>query len=232
MRTLIDRETDRDPSDRLTKADLTALYAAPEEPWLRVNFVSTLDGAAQGHDGTSNSINDTPDDRVFALLRTLADVVIVGAGTARIEGYGPLDRPLVLLSRRAEVPEKLQDAEPGQVLMATTADAVALDQARDLLGEEHVLVLGETEVDLVALRAQLVERGWGRLHSEGGPHLFHAMLAAGIVDELCCTYVPRLVAGRHLAITAGDPLDLELDLRVLLEEDGTLLGRWFTRHTD
>ena len=71
---------------------LAALYGYPhgvaaERPWVRANFVSTLDGAATGPDGRSGSINTGADREVFALLRALADVVVVGAGTARAEGY-------------------------------------------------------------------------------------------------------------------------------------------------
>ena len=68
-------------------------------PWLRVNMVSTVDGSATGEGGRSGSINNEADERVFHILRGLADAIIVGAGTARAEGYGPADPPLVLVSR-------------------------------------------------------------------------------------------------------------------------------------
>ncbi|MGW3318706.1 dihydrofolate reductase family protein, partial [Streptomyces fungicidicus] len=69
-------------------AELAAAYAYPEpgpegrEPWLRANMVSTLDGAAQ-HDGRSQPISCPADMRIFGVLRALADVVLVGAETAR-----------------------------------------------------------------------------------------------------------------------------------------------------
>src|SRR5699024_10261627 len=63
--------------------------AAPGRGWVRANFVSTLDGSATGPDRLTGSINTTPDRVVFALLRSLADVILVGAGTARAEGYRP-----------------------------------------------------------------------------------------------------------------------------------------------
>jgi len=52
------------------------------------------------------------------------------------------------------------------------------------------------------------------------------MLAAGVVDELCVTIVPQAVSGNHLRITDGAGVDVPLELATLLEEDGTLLGRW------
>src|SRR5665647_1342020 len=74
--------------------DLQALavaYAYPQlaakQSWVRANFITTLDGAAAGDDGRSGSINTGTDRDVFGLLRALSDVVLVGAGTARVEGY-------------------------------------------------------------------------------------------------------------------------------------------------
>ncbi len=230
MHLLLDRETGRAPDGSdLSDDDLRSLYDVPRTPWLRVNFVSTVDGAAQGSDGRSGGINNEADGRVFHLLRGSAGAVVVGAGTARTEGYGPFDKPLVLVSRRGEVPERLQGARPGAVLLATCAASPGLAAARDLLGEDHVVVAGDDEVDLAAMVAALHGRGLRLLHSEGGPHLFGDLLAAGLVDELCHTLVPRLVAGDHLRLAAGPDLDATLDLRVLLEQDGTLLGRWFVR---
>ena len=206
---------------------LAALYEPPQRSWLRVNMISTLDGAGAGPDDRSGSINNDADHRVFATLRSQADAVFVGAGTARDEGYGTLEVPLVLVSRRGRVPEQLRDAEPGSVWLATCETAEHLDAAREQLGEEHVLVTGAEEVDLAALREQLGARGLRRLLGEGGPSLLRDLLAAGVVDELCCTVVPRLLAGDQTRIIAGEPLDVDLEIALLLEDAGTLLGRWF-----
>jgi riboflavin biosynthesis pyrimidine reductase len=82
-------------------------------------------------------------------------------------------------------------------------------------------------VNLVALKERLVERGWTNLLSEGGPHLLRDLVDQGAADELTATFVPRLIAGQHPRITDGPPVDVPLSLRLLLEDDGTLLGRWF-----
>ena len=140
------------PREDLTDADLRSLYAAPSTPWLRANMVSTLDGAATGETGRSGSINNEVDKRVFDTLRDLADAILVGAGTAEAEGYRPADRPIVLVSRSGRVPERLRDAEPGRVLLATCQAAGGLDQAREQLGAEHVLVMGGHRVDLAELK--------------------------------------------------------------------------------
>lgn len=206
--------------------DLDALYAPLADPWLRVNMVATVDGSATGESGRSGSINNEADHVVFEHLRATADAILVGAGTARAEGYGVAAVPLVVVSRRGDVPEQLRGAPVGSVLLATCAHADGLDAAREVLGSDQVLVLGSHRVDLEALRRTLVERGWTRLLAEGGPHLLRDLLAAGVVDELCTTTVPRLIAGTHPRITDGPPVDVPLRLHTLLEQDGTILARW------
>jgi riboflavin biosynthesis pyrimidine reductase len=217
LRVLIGPETD----------DLAELYAVPRTPWLRANMVSTVDGAATGESGKSGSINNAADKRVFDQLRASADAIVVGAGTARTEGYRPTTRPTVVVSRRAAVPETLRGAPAGSVLMATCSGAEHLDEARELLGDHQVLVLGSHRVDLPLLKQVLADRGWTEVLSEGGPHLLRDLLASGAADEVCATVVPRVLAGEHPRITQGPPVDVPLDLHTLIESEGTLLGRWF-----
>jgi riboflavin biosynthesis pyrimidine reductase len=188
-----------------------------------------VDGAATGDSGRSGSINNAADKRVFDTLRRLCDCVVVGAGTARTEGYHDVTKPLVLVSRRGAVPERLRGAPAGSVLMATCSGAEHLDETRELLGDDNVLVLGEDHVDLPRLKQELAGRGFTSILGEGGPHLLRDLLAAGVVDELCLTVVPRLLAGGAPRITDGPPVDVPLRLALLLEEDGTLLSRWLTQ---
>ncbi len=229
---------------------LARLYAYPETgtPWLRANMVSTVDGAATGPDGRTGSINNEADKRVFSLLRALADVIVVGAGTARAEGYRhphpvtgeravlrhgrPPAPALVVVSRTGNLPLGLatpaEEDGAGEVLLATSgaADRHALDAARDLLGGTNVLVLGEDGVDPAALVEALADRGMPRMLTEGGPHLLRDLAAAGVLDELCLTVVPHLLAGEHPRILDGAGVALGLSPRMLLEAEGTLLGRW------
>ncbi|GAA1476828.1 bifunctional diaminohydroxyphosphoribosylaminopyrimidine deaminase/5-amino-6-(5-phosphoribosylamino)uracil reductase [Nocardioides aestuarii] len=205
---------------------LPELYAAPETPWLRVNMVSTVDGAATGENGTSRSINNAADRKVFNLLRSQADVLVVGAGTLRDEEYGHNELPIVAVSRSGKVPPTLADSEPGKLLLATTRNAEGLDKARELLGEDNVLVLGSHRVDLAALRKALVERGLTRILSEGGPHLLRDLLDQGCADEVCITTVPRMIGGGNPRISDGPPIDAHLTLHSMVEEEGTLMARW------
>ncbi|WP_374457480.1 dihydrofolate reductase family protein [Nocardioides sp.] len=210
----------------LSDDDLARAYAPAREPWLRVNFVSTVDGAATGSDGLSGTINNAADKRVFDALRERADCLVVGAGTLRAEEYDVPRLPLVVVSRSADLPPTLRDAPPGRVLMATVASSDGLDAAREALGEDHVLVLGEDEIDLVALKEELARRRWTEQLCEGGPSLFADLLAAGVVDELCWTVVPMLTGGDAVRIATGAEVDVALRPVLLLEQDGTLLGRW------
>jgi len=213
-------------------SDLADLYAVPSShspdagPWLRVNMVSTVDGAAAGETGRTGAINNEVDKRVFHHLRAQADVIVVGAGTARTEAYRPAVKPIVLVSRSGAIPVSLRDAPAGSVLMATVASAPELTATRAALGDSCVLMLGETEVSLPDLKAALGERGWRDVLCEGGPSLLRDLVAAGMVDELCSTVVPRLIAGAQPRITIGDPIDAPLRLHTLAEHDGTLLARW------
>jgi len=228
MRILIDenRSTARTTGEVVGDDDLEALYRPPSLPWLRVNMVSTLDGAANGESGKSGSINNEADKRVFHALRAQADAIVVGAGTARTERYRVAAVPLVIVSHRGLVPEQLRDAPAGKVLLVTCADSLGLDECRETLGHDQVIVVGDSQVDLAGMKAALVERGHRNLLSEGGPHLLRDLLAQDAADELCLTWVPRTIGGVHPRILEGAPVDTAMRLALLMEQDGTLIGRW------
>ena len=228
---------------------LALAYAYPElsgaQPWVRANFISTLDGAATGDDGRSGSINTGADRDVFGLLRALSDVILVGAGTARIEGYRrttvrapwleqregrPTHPTMAVVSRSGDIPPRLSRAraDSGEVLLITCkgAGAEAIDLARGTLGKDQVIVAGDASVDLAAAVDALAVRGLCRILCEGGPHLMRDLTASGRLDELCLTLAPTLVAGDRPRITAGASVAANLLPRLLIESEGTILGRW------
>jgi riboflavin biosynthesis pyrimidine reductase len=237
MRLLLSESGTPAPGTQVDEATLRSLYATPDDrSWLRVNFVSSLDGAVTGGDGRSGSINTPADFTVFSLLRSLSDVVVVGAGTVRAEGYPALrdedpDAPvLAVVSNRGQLPSTVaaMTSPRGSALLVTCEAAASADveRARAVLGDENVIVVGSDRVDLVAARKSLEDKGFRRILSEGGPSLFGAMLDAGVVDEVDLTWAPTLVGGGPGRITAGPSVDLALTPMVMLEEDGTVLGRW------
>jgi riboflavin biosynthesis pyrimidine reductase len=228
---------------------LALAYAYPKLPpaqtWVRANFVSTLDGAAAGDNGRSDSINTGADRDVFGLLRALSDVILVGAGTARSEGYRratvhapwldiregrPPHPTLAIVSRSGDIPPSLSQPreDSGEVLLITCehAGADTIDLARSTLGEDNVIVQGGANVDLAAAVDSLALRGMRRILCEGGPHLMRDLTASGRLDELCLTLAPTLIAGDHTRITAGASVAADFLPRLLIESEGTLLGRW------
>src|SRR5215475_13143633 len=76
--------------DKLDADDLFAAYALDRSrPGLRMNFVSSIDGAVEV-DGYSRGLSNATDQQILHTLRVHTDAVMVGAGTLRHEGYGPI----------------------------------------------------------------------------------------------------------------------------------------------
>lgn len=235
------------PPTELDDATLERLYAYPEpldRPLLRVNFVSSLDGAVTVA-GVSEGLSSKPDKRVFALLRDLSDVVLVGLGTALVEGYRGVKRTEVRLERRrrlgrSEVPPvavvtRTCALDPLAPLVTDTVAplvvltcAAAPEERRTALAAAgaDVVVVGDDEVDLPAALAALDERGLRRICCEGGPALFGSLVAADLVDELCLTLSPLLTSGDAGRISRGPAAEVPRRLRlasVLHAEDSLLL---------
>ena len=87
----------------LDGSDLPDLYGYPADHsgvWLRANFVASLDGGAT-FSGKSGQLGGPGDRAVFAALREMADVILVGAGTVRTEGYAGA-RPTVAQRQRRQ----------------------------------------------------------------------------------------------------------------------------------
>ncbi len=200
---------------------LGELYAYPDEgPWLRANMIASTDGAA-ALSGRSGGLSGPADRLVFAVLRSLADVILVGAGTARAEGYRPVSpRQLIARLRPAGPPPPIAvvtgrldlDTGDGGLLAAysgrtpaivlTTQAAPAARRAQAARHAE-VIVTGPRTVTAAAAVAALTDRGYRRVLAEGGPTLLGQIAAAGLLDELCLTYSPVLAGGQAGRILAG-----------------------------
>ena len=248
MRMLLPRR-----GDDLSDADVEVAYAWPgdpaREPWLRANMVMTADGAARSPDGLSEHISSDVDRRVFGRLRGLADVILVGAGTARAERYRParVRPPLVarrLSSGQTRAPaialvSRSLDLDVGAELflapavrtIVITSRASDADARARVAEVADVIVAGETDVDLAAAVAALRDRGLVRIHAEGGPRLLGDLVASDLVDELLLTVTPLLAGGsyadgteipRVLAGAALPAAPRALLLHHVLEEDGSL----------
>src|SRR5260221_14376763 len=67
-------------------AALGEIYAYPEGRCVKANMIASVDGAIMV-DGRSGGLSGPADRLGFSVLRSLADVIVVGAGTARAERY-------------------------------------------------------------------------------------------------------------------------------------------------
>lgn len=206
----------------LNREELIAKYWIGDrtEPRVRMNFVSSLDGAGT-HEGRSGALGNEDDKFVFDTLRLLSDVILVGAGTVRAEGYGGIDstaadaswrnlrgwppRPRVaIVSSRLDLDPAhgVFTDSPLRPLVLTHAAAPA-DRRAALAEVADVLICGETEIDPVAMVLALAVRGMPQILCEGGPHLFGALIAADCVDELCLSLSPVLEGGSAGRISSG-----------------------------
>ncbi len=244
----------------LADADVAALYdypdlGAPPARWLRANMVASLDGAATV-DGRSGGLSNEADQQVFAMLRAHADVILVGAGTARAEGYAPVrpeteglrwawlrdgrppSPPIAVVTRGLDLDldsALIANTFPhARTIIITTTSALPGRRAAAAARNAEVIVAGEASVDLKAAVDSLAERGHQRISCEGGPHLLAQLADAGLLDELCLTVSPLLAGpGADRIVTGGLPMPgggtLPFTLAHALEDEGHLFCRYVRR---
>ena len=214
----------------LESAALVDLYPRDPGPILRVNFVSSIDGAAT-LEGLSGGLSGPADKQIFATLRMVCDALVVGAGTVRQEKYDglrldPAGRAWRRAHGLAEFPLMVVvsgtlDLDLRQLVFADapvrpivlTHAAAPAERRAAVAAVADVITAGDTAVDLPAALAALHERGATQLLSEGGPKLLGALTAADLVDELCLTVSPVLAgpgAGRITAGPTGPPRSMAL----------------------
>lgn len=233
-----------EPGIALTDDALLSRMKPPRAPWVSANFVSSIDGAVTV-DGLSAGLGSAADKRLFDLQRRPASVILVGAGTVRAEGYGPmvLDEESVawregsglephpvfaIVSGRLDLdPDSpIFTAAPARPIVLTVATAPsdrwdALDDVAD------VIAAGEEQFDAAAAIVALQSRGLTRIHCEGGPSLFGSLLAADVLDEVSLTISPLLAAGDAARIAAGEvPKSRGMALASVLRAGSVLLLRY------
>ncbi len=183
-------------------------------------MVASVDGAATAQ-GRSGGLSGDADRQVFSVLRSLADVILAGAGTVRAEKYRPVtgteawpelreDRPPTppiavvtrLLDLDLESPLLAGAPHWARTIVLTTEAAPA---GRRAAAARHadVVIAGAELLSPEAVIGALAERGHQRILIEGGPHLLGQVAAAGLLDELCLTVSPLLAGGRAGRILAA-----------------------------
>jgi riboflavin biosynthesis pyrimidine reductase len=238
---------------------LAELYAYPEQAgpagcWVRANMVASADGAAE-LDGRTAELGGPADRMLFQLLRGLADVILVGAGTVRAEGYGP--------ARPAAMPAGLRAGRPATAPIAVVTASLDLDPESPLLTgaprdartivlttatapagrraaiarHADVIVAGAIRVTAADAVRALAARGHSRILTEGGPILLAQIAGEGLLDELCLTVSPVLAGGPGGRVLAsGPPGQLpgapeRLRLAHVLTDNGYLFCRYLRDRT-
>jgi riboflavin-specific deaminase-like protein len=207
--------------------------AHADRPFLYLNMVASADGRAS-FEGRTSGLGSEADTLLLTELRALADAVLVGTNTIRVEGYGRLVRnagrvarreaaglhptpAAVLISRSFDIPwgAPLFAAEDQPVIVYTHAEGTPPQVAAPL----EVVRLEDPAP--AAMMADLRTRGVRALLCEGGPTLNSALLEAGVVDELFLTLSPML---------SGEPGAPRIVEGEGLPEPARLTLEWALRH--
>jgi riboflavin biosynthesis pyrimidine reductase len=245
-------DSDTDVNADVVYGDLADRRAAAHtKPYLIINMVESVDGAISV-DGLSGGLSSAADKAVFSYLRSLADIVLVGASTAREEGYNP---PKLPSHRVAERLARGQQPLPRIALVSASmkmdwsASLFSVDPARDpqpqppivicpedtdpkLQAEAQavaeVITAGHGRVDCTTALAKLHDGGAKLVLCEGGPAINGQLFDAGLVDELCLTLSPALVGGlgRRISGTEEPHESIPLELLTTAEAGGMLLLRY------
>ena len=204
-----------------------AIPLRADRPTIMANFVESLDGvvafiAAQGSGAEVSGFNE-PDRFVMGLLRTLADVVIVGAGTVRASAKHEwtarrVNRPYaaayeawraslgmtrpqpttIIVSAKGDLEPTLQAfASPDVPAVVLTTPAGKRRLRNRLPG--HVRIVAAAGADGVpagAILAAVEAEGAQLALCEGGPRLMARLVEAGLIDELFLTVAPQIL-GRN-----------------------------------
>ncbi len=212
------------PATELT-VDEAAAWSRPRpagRPWVALCMIASIDGST-ALDDRSGGLSGPTDVAMLGALRRVADVVLVGAGTARAEGYGPPRKPgqriaVVTNSGRVDAGSELFRSGAGYLVAPDTADTPA--------GVE-VLRAGHDRVDLRLAMAQIDA---AVVQAEGGPTLNAALAEADLLDELNVTVSPMLAGGPGARVVAdAGRIGRRFELGQLVEDDGFLFARWLRR---
>ncbi len=250
----VDLDVDLNDSAHVTAA-LQRAYPWPDgQRWVRANMVVTVDGRAQAGDGLTEGISSVEDKLVFGHLRADCDVVLVGAGTVRAEGYralrpasawrdsrvaaGRLPAPCLAIASISldfdldsdPFTAPMGDKDVARPIILTTQQAPA-DRRERLAEVADIVICGSSHIDTQVMLDSLEERGLTRILCEGGPRLLTDLLTAAVIDELDLTISPLLLmrsTGGLLdgAASAGQRSGHALRLAHIIEAKSTLMLRY------
>lgn len=219
---------------RPSEAELRPLYEIGDRPSVRLSMIQAPDHGAVGIDGKSGTLNGPEDLRVLKVTRSWADVVIIGARTARIEGYGNIRLgpeltaareasgfsrlpDLALITRSGRVPDGL---DPTRTWIFTTEAGHAAVMGGPLAS--RVFTVGTEAVDATAIVATLWDAGRRRMLCEGGPAVAEMFIDANLVSDFCLTTSPH-PSGPGPVVP---PVPASLRRELVLTGNGYTMERW------
>jgi riboflavin biosynthesis pyrimidine reductase len=209
------------PTDHVTVREAYSVERPRPDarPWVGVCMVASIDGSTVV-DSNSRGLSSAADQEVLLTLRDLADVLIVGAATVRIEGYKPPRKSgqrvgVVSRSGDVDVTSPLFTSGAGFLILPEDARATTVDSVR----------CGVGELDMAGALAQLDA---GFVQAEGGATLNGALVAADLIDEMNLTISPQLAGGDGPRVTGGSAAEVSrrMHLAHVLEDDGFLFTRY------
>lgn len=216
-------------------------------PWVLANMVCGLDGST-AIGGRVGALSSPIDRKLFVDLRSVADVVLVGAETVRREHYGPIHlsaerrqareragRPplprLGIVSRSLDLDGgAFTPADGGAPPIIVTCESSPTEARRELEEVTDVIIAGADRVEPGRALGALAGLGCDVVLCEGGPSLLGDLLAHGVVDELCLTLAPVLGGDPLPVAVMADGSELRrLRLAHVLEDDSNLFLRYEAR---
>ncbi len=221
-----------------------------ERPYVLLNMVTSVDGKAAVA-GSAAPIGSAVDHRLMRSLRAAVDAVMIGGGTLRLERVDPrvgadwaarrvargaTPEPLaIVLTSAGDVPLDRRYFSHAEVPRIVVCGA-ATSQARlaELSVRAALLIAPTTQPEIGWVLRQLrAAYGVRHLLVEGGPTVNGALIASGLVDELCWTLAPKIIgSGESLPLVAGPPLPTPSQLTLAsayLHESEFFLRYRFTR---
>lgn len=199
-------------------------------PWVTLCMVASIDGSTVV-DGRSAQLSSPTDGEVLARCRSLADVVVVGAGTARTEGYGAPRRA----GQRIGVVTSSGDVDLDGELFTSGAGFLIVPEDATFEPRRDVDVLragtGRVDAALAVRRLPDLVDGCRVVQAEGGPGLNGALVDGDVLDELNVTTSAGTTGGdgRRLTHGAGDHAHRFELAQLAIDDRSFLYARWLRR---